>query len=144
MIAGVCAGLAKYFAVSPLLLRTVFILWAMASGASVVAYVVLWIALPDQGATRVDGGRVVRDNSAEIQAYALQWVRDLQDVFGAQTMRRPDQSRRVTMLGGVLVLLGSVRLVESLHLLGPFRLYHLGPAALVLMGFACLNRALRG
>ena len=144
MIAGVCAGFAKYFAVSPLVLRTIFILWAMASVASVAAYIILWIALPDQGATRPDRGQVVRDNSAEIQSYALQWVRDLQDVFGAQTTGRPDQSRRVTKLGGVLVLLGSVRLVDSLHLLGPFRLYHLGPAALVLTGFACLNRALRG
>lgn len=144
VIAGVCAGLAKYFAVSPLVLRSIFILWAMASVASVAAYISLWIALPDQGATRLNRGQVVRDNSAEIQSYVLEWVRDLQHVFGAQTTRSPDRIRRVTLLGGMLFLLGSVRLVERLHLLGPFRLYHLGPAALVLMGFACLNRALRG
>ena len=40
IIGGVCAGLAQYFGVSPLLLRGIFILWALASGTGVTAYII--------------------------------------------------------------------------------------------------------
>jgi phage shock protein C len=45
-IAGVCAGLARYFAIDPALVRLVFVVFALAGGASVLAYIVLWIIMP--------------------------------------------------------------------------------------------------
>jgi phage shock protein C len=50
-IAGVCGGLAHYFKIDPALVRLAFIVFALAGGASVLLYVVLWIAVPaDAGA----------------------------------------------------------------------------------------------
>jgi len=50
-IAGVCGGLAHYFNIDVALVRLVFIAFALAGGASVLLYVVLWIAVPtDNGA----------------------------------------------------------------------------------------------
>jgi phage shock protein C len=45
-IAGVCGGLAHYFKIDPALVRIMFIVFALAGGASLLLYVVLWIAVP--------------------------------------------------------------------------------------------------
>src|SRR5205823_11167635 len=44
-LAGVCGGLAEYFDVDPLLVRIGFVVAALA-GPGVIAYLVLWIAMP--------------------------------------------------------------------------------------------------
>ncbi|MEK6206658.1 MAG: PspC domain-containing protein [Chloroflexota bacterium] len=56
-IAGVCGGLAQYFEVDPALVRILFLVFALAGGASVLLYVVLWIAVP------VDNDAQVSTNS---------------------------------------------------------------------------------
>lgn len=45
-IAGVCGGLAAYFGFDPVLVRLAFVVFALAGGASVLLYLVLWIAVP--------------------------------------------------------------------------------------------------
>ena len=50
-IAGVCGGLAHYFKVDPALVRILFIVFALAGGASLLLYLILSIAVPsDHGA----------------------------------------------------------------------------------------------
>ncbi len=46
VIGGVCAGLAAYFKLDPVIVRLAFVLFALAGGASVLLYIVLWIAVP--------------------------------------------------------------------------------------------------
>ncbi|HYM51258.1 MAG TPA: PspC domain-containing protein [Candidatus Limnocylindrales bacterium] len=46
VIAGVCSGLADYFAVDPILVRLVFVAVTFAGGAGVLAYIILWIVMP--------------------------------------------------------------------------------------------------
>lgn len=46
IIAGVCSGLADYFAIDPVLVRLVFVILALHSGVGVLAYVILWIVAP--------------------------------------------------------------------------------------------------
>jgi phage shock protein C len=52
VVAGVCGGLAAYFKIDPALVRLAFVVFALAGGASVLLYIVLWIAVPvgDTGA----------------------------------------------------------------------------------------------
>lgn len=45
-IAGVCAGLAAYFAVDPVLIRLIFVLFFLAGGAAFLVYVVMWLIVP--------------------------------------------------------------------------------------------------
>jgi phage shock protein C len=45
-IAGVCGGLADYFDLDPTLVRVLWLLLIFFAGTGVLAYVVLWIALP--------------------------------------------------------------------------------------------------
>lgn len=48
-IAGVCGGLAHYFKIDPALVRILFLVFALAGGASILLYIVLWIAVPSDG-----------------------------------------------------------------------------------------------
>jgi len=49
MLAGVCGGIGEYFALDPTLVRLVFVLLAVFTGIGVLAYIVLWIVVPEQG-----------------------------------------------------------------------------------------------
>jgi len=46
MIAGVCGGLADYLHTDPTLIRLLFVLFALAGGPGLVAYLILWIVVP--------------------------------------------------------------------------------------------------
>ncbi len=47
VIGGVCGGLAAYFKIDPVLVRLAFVVFTLAGGASVLLYIVLWIAVPE-------------------------------------------------------------------------------------------------
>lgn len=46
VVAGVCSGIAAYFGVDPLIIRLLFLVLALAHGFGIIAYIVLWIAVP--------------------------------------------------------------------------------------------------
>ncbi len=49
MIAGVCGGLAEYFAIDPVIVRLIFVLVTLTSGIGLLFYPVLWIVMPKAG-----------------------------------------------------------------------------------------------
>lgn len=46
MVAGVCAGLAKYFGVDPTLVRIIFVILAIFAAGGVLLYLILWLLMP--------------------------------------------------------------------------------------------------
>ena len=46
MLAGVAGGVAEYFDIDPTLVRLAFVLTVLAGGAGVLAYIVMWIVVP--------------------------------------------------------------------------------------------------
>lgn len=81
-IAGVAAGVAETLSIDPIIVRVVWILGTLAAPpAGIIAYLVLWVALPDQPqpgsshAVRIAEERYAR---GEIDAEELQRIkRDL-------------------------------------------------------------------
>ena len=144
MVAGVCAGLAEYFGVDPTVLRIIFVLWALSGGSGVMAYIVLWIILPDKTTVGGPHRESVRQNVAEIGAEARGLGRDLQEVFGGKASGDTGSNRRLMWLGGSIALMGLVFLLDNLHLFGWFQLEQLWPVVLILAGAVLLNRAVRG
>jgi phage shock protein C len=68
VVAGVCGGIGRYLGVDPVLLRIAFMILALANGLGVIAYVVAWVAIPEEGpgqgpgpapAARRETGRLV-------------------------------------------------------------------------------------
>ena len=54
VLGGVCSGIANYFGVEPLLIR---ILWLFLIGVNILAYLILWIAVPSTSIKEVGGVR---------------------------------------------------------------------------------------
>jgi phage shock protein PspC (stress-responsive transcriptional regulator) len=48
MIAGVCAGIARRFGMSPNLVRFLFVLSCLLPGPQFIIYLVLWVMLPNE------------------------------------------------------------------------------------------------
>jgi phage shock protein C len=48
VIAGVCGGIGRYLGIDPVLLRLAFIILALANGLGLIAYVVAWVAIPEE------------------------------------------------------------------------------------------------
>jgi len=51
IIAGVCGGLAEYFAIDPVIVRLIFVLVTLTSGIGLLVYPILWMVMPRSGAT---------------------------------------------------------------------------------------------
>jgi phage shock protein PspC (stress-responsive transcriptional regulator) len=48
MIAGVCGGLAKYFDIDPTIVRVLFVVSIFIGGGGILAYIILWIVVPEE------------------------------------------------------------------------------------------------
>jgi phage shock protein C len=47
MIAGVCGGLGQYFGIDSTVVRLIFVLLALAGGPGILAYIILWLVVPE-------------------------------------------------------------------------------------------------
>lgn len=50
MIAGVCSGLARHFGWSTQLVRIIWVALLLLAGTGILAYLILWIVMPDEKA----------------------------------------------------------------------------------------------
>ena len=48
MIAGVCGGLGEYFDIDPIFIRLLWVLFILAGGSGILAYIIAWIVIPQQ------------------------------------------------------------------------------------------------
>lgn len=46
-LAGVCAGIADYFDMDPTIIRVLWLLATLIPGPNIIAYLILWIAVPE-------------------------------------------------------------------------------------------------
>jgi len=49
-IAGVCGGLAAYMGTDPVIPRLVWVVFALAAGVGLLAYIVCWLVIPQEPA----------------------------------------------------------------------------------------------
>jgi phage shock protein PspC (stress-responsive transcriptional regulator) len=48
IIAGVCSGIARYYNLSPNMVRLLFVLSLLLPGPQILVYLIAWIFIPDQ------------------------------------------------------------------------------------------------
>lgn len=49
-IAGVCGGLAAYLGIDPVIPRLIWVVFALAAGAGLLAYLIFWVVVPQEPA----------------------------------------------------------------------------------------------
>ena len=75
VVAGVCGGLAAYFKIDPVIVRLAFVLFALAGGASVLLYIVLWVMVPvGEGTSVVARGITAETTALILIAVGMVWL----------------------------------------------------------------------
>lgn len=46
ILAGVCGGIAEYFKIDPVIVRVLWVVWALAYGSGILAYIIAAIIIP--------------------------------------------------------------------------------------------------
>lgn len=100
MIAGVCTGLGEYFSIDPVLIRLVFVILAFQQGVGILAYIILWIVVPQHPET----AGVTADVRGETPADAVPSAAADPDSPGG----------RGALIGGaVLIIIGGLFLLDN-------------------------------
>jgi phage shock protein C len=141
MIGGVCGGLGAYLRIDPTIVRLLFVLMALGSGAGVFIYFVLWFVLPSEEA----GEAVSLD--ANIRASAGEMA-DRARSLGSDLSSQDAESRRrgLMVVGGGLILVGAVVFLNNLNIpwLSWLKVDLLWPLVLVAAGVLVIVRYLKG
>jgi phage shock protein PspC (stress-responsive transcriptional regulator) len=61
-VGGVCAGLARYFDLNPLIYRLAFIALALAGGTGILLYAAAWLVIPEEGDDDSVASRTIREH----------------------------------------------------------------------------------
>lgn len=48
VIAGVCGGIGEYLGIDPVVVRVIWVVFALAYGAGLLAYIIAWILIPEK------------------------------------------------------------------------------------------------
>ena len=141
MLGGVCGGLAAYLRIDATIIRLLFVLMALGSGAGVFIYLVLWFVLPVEGVT----GSTSLD--ASIRAGAEEMAERAR-TLGAD-LRSPDSGanrRGLMVVGAGLILVGAIVFLNNLNIpwLAWLKVDLLWPLVLVAAGVLVIVRYLRG
>lgn len=112
VIAGVCGGIGRYFGVDPVLVRVAAVVFVLLAGTGLLAYLIAWIVIPEEG------------SSAPVQ--------------GARTDRVGGERSSVAAFGLVLIGVGALLLFD--RLLPSVSWRFLGPVVLIMIGIAILAK----
>lgn len=123
VIGGVAGGIAGYFAIDPAIIRIIFVLLTIFGGGGLLIYIILWIALPEDGST-------VKNNMSQPHFHP-QEENEIQSV----TNRKPIN----LVFAIILISIGLSLLLDKF--LSPFVFNHLWPLALIIAGGYLLYRS---
>lgn len=130
MIAGVCAGIAEYFKIDPIIVRIIFLL-GLVTGYGIIIYFVLWSIVPEEGTDKsVNVERVVENGAKDIETKVNSFVEKIQS------------NRNISMWAGIFIILFGL-----FFLLGNFGFFNifkylrpdlLWPVILIIVGITLL------
>lgn len=108
ILGGVCSGLGKYLHIDPTLVRLFFILITLAGGVGVLAYIILWIVVPEETVTQTGSPEVLTNEGLKNRAG------EMRDEF-VDAVRKPNPNA-IKLIGIGLVLYGGYLILKELHL----------------------------
>ena len=127
MIGGVCAGIAEYFDTDPSLIRLALVLLFFAGGVGILAYIVAWIIVPQKPL---------------ITATASVETAPEEPAIATQTDSVEEVNRPRFILGIILIVLGGLFLLGSLHVWHWFSFFRLWPLILIIVGIMIIAKGM--
>lgn len=110
VIGGVAGGLGEYFNIDPVLVRVLFVVSVIFHGAGILAYIILWIVLPEAPYV-FEGVGTLNSESASSQASG---GAEKSDDAAARYFKSLEEKRqnRNRFTGIVLIVLGCIFLAD--------------------------------
>jgi phage shock protein PspC (stress-responsive transcriptional regulator) len=140
IIAGVCGGLAEYFEIDSTLVRLIFVVIVLAGGAGVLAYIILWIVVPQnpgEGAEIKPGSKeAVNQFAKEVKDKANEVASAFKNEAKTEAQAEELKKRRSFIPALILIGLGLVFLFGNFF---PWFAWHnLWPVILIVIGLAMI------
>ncbi len=138
VIGGVCAGLAAYLKLDPVLVRIIFVLLTVFGGGGLLAYIILWIVLPEEPI-------VIHHENVKNESKT-----DADEQSGgsehATAYPQPEVVKKTTynaqFTGGIiLIAIGALFLLNTF--IPHFQLLHFWPLILIVLGVLIMRPAIK-
>lgn len=113
MLGGVAGGLAEYFAIDPTLVRIIFVVSLFAGGAGILAYIILWIVVPEEPYAFATPNAQTENKSHEETGSTTDGTAHpsgQQQYYQAMTEQK---HKRSSILGVILVVVGLLFLLDN-------------------------------
>jgi phage shock protein PspC (stress-responsive transcriptional regulator) len=111
MLGGVAAGLAEYFSIDPTLVRILFVVTLFLGGTGILAYIVMWIIVPEEPLIIPDTETTVGDKSGTEADSAKQESQFDAKAYYASLDRKREKRR--TAAGFILLVIGLIFLADN-------------------------------
>ena len=150
IIGGVCGGLGEYLHIDPLLVRILFVLFTMLSGLGLLglaAYIIIWILVPTRQEQTLTQEQIMRQNVEEIGQKARALGQEARNAWRGNRWAGGNaaeiSNKRKIVIGGLLVLVGLLILLDNLGILWWFNVGRLWPLLLIALGAVILLNNLK-
>lgn len=97
-IGGVCGGLSEYFDVDPVFIRALFVITTLGYGIGFIAYIVLWIIVPERS-------KIYVDDTNEV------FVENPEEVIEEEPLK--SNSNRKVVFGVILIIVGMLLFIDE-------------------------------
>jgi len=136
MLAGVCGGLAEYFAIDPVIVRLIFVLAVIFGGSGILAYIILWIIIPQKPflITPFSTNPVSGDSQPSEEEKKSENTQ-----FNMNIVNEKPLNNRSIYAGAFLILLGGIFLLDNF--VPHFHFGDFWPLILIGLGFAIILNA---
>lgn len=108
ILGGVCAGLGKFLVIDATLVRLFFVLISLAGGVGVLAYLIMWIVVPEESVTQTGTPGVLTSEGLSDRANTMR------DEF-VDAVRKPNPNA-IKIIGLGLVIYGIFLIIKELNL----------------------------
>ena len=136
MVGGVCGGLADYFAIDPVIVRLIFVLAVIFGGSGILAYIILWIIIPQKPYI------ITPFNSEQQKGDASSSTEEKKNESAELNMNaiyNKPQNNRSIYAGAFLILLGGLFLLDNF--VPRFNFGDFWPLILIGLGLAIILNA---
>lgn len=134
MLGGVCGGLGEYFDIDPVIIRVLFFVAVLFGGGGILAYIILWIVIPQKPFTIP---KINQDEAKSSEADAGQ-TNQGENTFRNFVVEKRRMNKN-SLAGIILIFLGMLFLLDNF--VPRFSFHDFWPLILIGIGFALILNA---
>lgn len=132
MLGGVCGGLGEYFDIDPVIIRVLFVVAVLFGGGGILAYIILWIVIPQKPFTIPKANQESKTDSETSGE-------NRNDNSFRQYVVEKRRMNKNSLAGIILIFLGVLFLLDNF--VPRFSFHDFWPLILIGIGFALILNA---